>query len=404
MKILLIAADYPWPETGGSRVRLANTVAALAECGDLDLLSIVPSARVDSDFAPPPPGIRLSRMLRCSVDTSPPGPLETLRASVREGAPVGLTLRPRSAVRATLKSLDPERYDLVWCFTVRAWVWAGEPHSSPTIVDIDDLEDQKILARLAIPGARRTGAARARQLLANRFARFQARQWKSVHKLIDKSAVPVVCSELDAVRSGLEHVRVVPNGYRSPEVALGRIDVGSEPTVLFQGTLRYPPNADAARFLSWEIAPRLAALVTGVRIRLVGIAPPSLVAEVGNPQLVTVVGAVAEMAEELARADLVVVPLRFGSGTRIKILEAFAHRIPVVSTSFGAEGLGLQDGVHALLADDAQGIADACASLLTDTQLRQRIVENAFALFSENFESSVVQKRVRQVAQEVAGG
>ena len=322
---------------------------------------------------------------------------------MREGAPVGLTLRPRSAVRATLKSLDPAGYDLVWFFTVRAWVWAGEPHSSPTIVDIDDLEDQKILARLGIQSSRRTGAARARQLLANRFARFQARQWKGIHQRIDNSAVPVVCSELDAVRSGLEHVRVIPNGYRSPEVALGRSDVGAEPTVLFQGTLRYPPNADAARFLSSEIAPRLASLVTGVRIRLVGVAPPSLVAEVGDPPLVTVVGPVVEMAEELARADLVVVPLRFGSGTRIKILEAFAHRIPVVSTSFGAEGLGIQDGVHALLADDAQAIAEACASILTDPQLRQTIVENAFALFSEQFESSVVQKRIRQVAEEVAG-
>lgn len=400
MRILLIAADYPWPETGGSRVRLANTVNALAECGDLDLFSIVPSTRDHSDFAPPPAGVRLSRTLRCVVDTSPPGPVEMFRASLLEKAPVGLTLRPRTAVRAALKSLDPGRYDLVWCFTVRAWVWAGEPHSSPTVVDIDDLEDQKILARLAIPDRRRTGVARARQLLSDRFARFQVRQWEGIHRRIDNFAVPVVCSELDGARSGLEHVRVVPNGYRTPETALGRSEVGAVPTVMFQGTLRYPPNADAASFLSSEIAPRLAALVPGVRIRLVGVAPPSLEAQVGNPPLVTVVGSVPDMADELARADLVVVPLRFGSGTRIKILEAFAHRIPVVSTSFGAEGLGLEHGVHVLIADDAAGIAEACASLLTDNQLRQTIVDNAYALFSEHFESSVVQKRIRQIAEE----
>jgi glycosyltransferase involved in cell wall biosynthesis len=173
---------------------------------------------------------------------------------------------------------------------------------------------------------------------------------------------------------------------------------------MFQGTLRYPPNGDAARFLASEIAPRLDALVAGVQVRLVGVVAPSFAAEVSNQPLVTVVGAVPEIVDELARADLVVVPLRFGSGTRIKILEAFAHRIPVVSTSLGAEGLGLADGVHILLADDAPGIAEACACLLSDAELRQSIVDNAFALFSERFESSIVQKQIRQLAEEVSGG
>jgi glycosyltransferase involved in cell wall biosynthesis len=325
-----------------------------------------------------------------------------LLASVRKNTPLELTLKPSRAVRQALANLDPRNYDLGWCFTVRAWVWSGEPHSGPTIVDIDDLEDQKILARLAIPSPRSVGVARIRQKLGDRLARFRARQWKSLHRRIGKVAVPVVCSDLDAVRSGLEHVRVIPNGYKSPGIPLGRTDVGPAPVVMFQGTLRYPPNGDAARFLASEIAPRLAERVPGVQVRLVGVVAPSFAAEVSHSPLVTVVGPVPAMAEELARADLVIVPLRFGSGTRIKILEAFAHRIPVVSTSLGAEGLGLRNGVHLLLADDASGIADACASLLSNTNLRQKIVENAHALFSECYESSVVQKRIRQVAEDVA--
>ena len=408
VRILVIAADYPWPETGGSRLRLANTVTALAECGDVDLLSIVPTTRPDSDFAEPPEGVRLSRVVRCTVDTTPPGPVGMLRAALNLNphtkAPLGLTLSPGAAVRAAYESLDPRSYDLVWCFTVRAWVWAGEPHSRPTIVDIDDLEDQKILARLRIPRPRASGPARARQILATAFSRFEARQWSRLHRRIDEVGIPVVCSELDGQRSGLEHVRVIPNAFKSPDNALGKTEVGESPTVMFQGTLRYPPNADAARFLESDIAPRLAELLAErpLRVRLVGITPESLATEVANPPLVTVVGPVPDMADELARADLVVVPLRFGSGTRIKILEAFAHRIPVVSTSFGAEGLDLKDGVHLLIADDAQGIAEACASLLSDMQLRQTIAENAFALFSERYESSVVQNQIRRLAEEFA--
>jgi glycosyltransferase involved in cell wall biosynthesis len=405
VRILLIAADYPWPETGGARLRLANTVAALAECGELDLLSIVPSMRDSSDFVPPPEGLHLSRIVRCPVDTNPPGLVAMLLASVRNKAPFELTLKPSRAVRGALKNLDIRSYDLVWYFTVRAWVWSGEPHVGPTIVDIDDLEDQKILARLETTSRRRTaGAANFRQMIADRFARFRAMQWRNLHRRIDKVAVPVVCSDLDARRSGLEHVRVIPNGYKSPGKPLGRTDVGTPLVVMFQGTMRYPPNSDAARFLASEIAPLLATSVAGVQVRLVGVATPSFAAEVSDPPLVTVVGAVAEITEELARADLIVVPLRFGSGTRIKILEAFAHRIPVVSTSLGAEGLGLAHGVHLLIADDASGIAEACASLLSDPKMREMIVENAHALFCERYEASVVQAQIRQLVGDVAQG
>ena len=78
----------------------------------------------------------------------------------------------------------------------------------------------------------------------------------------------------------------------------------------------------------------------------------------------SVVGRVPDIADELARADLVVVPVRYGSGTRLKIIEAFAQRVPVVSTTLGAEGLDVADGVHLLLGDTASALAEACARLL----------------------------------------
>jgi len=118
---------------------------------------------------------------------------------------------------------------------------------------------------------------------------------------------------------------------------------------------------------------------------------------------VTLVGQVPDMADELAVADLVVVPLRFGSGTRLKVLEAFAHRIPVVSTTLGAEGLGVEDGVHLLLADTSDGLAEACARLLDDEGLRQRLVERAHDLFRLHFTDEVVGAQVAELARRVAG-
>ena len=107
-----------------------------------------------------------------------------------------------------------------------------------------------------------------------------------------------------------------------------------------------------------------------------------------RPPAVTVVGTVPAMEPELARADVAVVPIRYGSGTRLKILESFAHRVPVVSTTIGAEGLEVVDGVHLLLADDPDAFAAACQRLLTEPDLRKRLVDAAEELYRERFERS----------------
>ena len=217
--------------------------------------------------------------------------------------------------------------------------------------------------------------------------------------------VTVVCSELDAERAragGVPRVEVVANAYRLVSDPVGRIQVSDPPTVLFQGTLRYPPNAEAARFLVREVGPHLRRLVPDVRIRLVG-TPAAGLASLGDPPAVTLVGQVPDIADELARADLVVVPLRFGSGTRLKVLEAFAQKVPVVSTTLGAEGLGVQDGVHLLLADTPEGLAEACARLLADEALRERMVEQAHQLFCLQFAEEIVAGQVAALARQVAG-
>ena len=397
MRALVVAADYPWPEIGGSRIRLANTVTALAGLGEVDLLSIVPSTR--TDFADPPAEARLSRFEICTVDPRRPGLGQQVRTLLGRTHPVFLPAVDLPRVHDALTRFATGKYDVVWFFTVRAWVWAGEPPSS--IVDIDDLEDQKILAREALKSRSGQFEPGMRQRLASKFWAHEANRWVRLHRQINDTCTPVVCSELDARRSQLSRVVVIPNGYREPSEPLGRIAVGSTPTVLFQGSLRYPPNLDAAKFLASEIAPRLAGLVPGVQVRLVGLAPPALEQDLDS-EIVTLVGMVPEMSDELARADVVVVPLRFGSGTRIKILEAFAHGIPVVSTSLGAEGLDVRDGVHLLIADEPEDIAKACARLFSETGLRETIAANSSEIFHEKYEAKIVEAQILELAMKVA--
>ena len=133
-------------------------------------------------------------------------------------------------------------------------------------------------------------------------------------------------------RSGLANVVVVPNTYERPERPVGHVEVGKPAVVLFQATFDYAPNVDAAEWLVTEVAPRLRARLPDVEVRLVGTPVPGVQRQ-HRPPAITVVGVVPAMEPELARADIAVVPIRYGSGTRLKILESFAHRVPVVSTT-----------------------------------------------------------------------
>jgi glycosyltransferase involved in cell wall biosynthesis len=274
-------------------------------------------------------------------------------------------------------------------------------------LDLDDLEDFKIRYRLEHRPARPRGLlGAARSAMAGAVSKDEARRWERLQRRASaKMAATIVCSDLDADRArstGIDHVEVIPNAVRPTAPARQPGAAPHAPTILFQGLLTYPANADAAVFLVNEVLPLLRSLVPEIRVRLVGVAPATVRA-LGDPPRVTVVGHVASMDPELQRADLVVVPLRFGSGTRIKIIEAFANRIPVVSTSLGAEGLGADDGRHLLLADSPSALAAACARVIEDERLRVRLVDSAYALFAEKFSSDAAELRIAQLVTRLHG-
>jgi len=382
------------------------TLRGLRRCGPTELLSVISKFR--TEFGDPEEAAGLDKVERFGLDNRIPQGVGVVPTLYRPDMPLGMAWRDRPMVTRAADRFMSGRYDLIWFFGIRQWVLTGERSPAPTVIDLDDLEDQKILARLSVPRlGDRTVVGRARQLGARLVSQEEVRRWQRLQRKASRAGVTtVVCSEIDARRvtaSGVEHVSVVPNGYLAVTDPVGRVAVGSPPTVLFQGLLVYPPNADAAQWLALEVGPALRSLDPAVQIRLVGDHRPDL-DFLDDPPRVTLTGRVPAIASELARADVVMVPLRYGSGTRLKILEAFAHGIPVVSTPLGAEGLDLVDGVHLLVAETASGLAAACHRLLTEPQLRRDIVANARAHFLERFQSSVIEADIERLARRLADG
>ncbi len=398
MRTLVIAGEYPWPENSGSRMRLATTLRALCQCGPTELVSIVPRGR--RDFEPPEEGLDLARVGRITFDDRPPAGVRRASSVLRVRTPLEFPWPDGPKLTRALSRFARGPYDLVWYFGVRPWRLVGGTEAAPVVVDLDDLENHKIAARLSTSpsvGDLKTGLRRraARALSAE-----EMRRWTRLYRRAGQGTTTVVCSRIDADRAaaaGLPRVEVVPNGYRLVAEPLGKVAVGSPPTILFQGTLRYPPNADAARYLIEDVQPAIARVLPDTVVRLVGVATPAIAA-LGDRPGVTVVGQVPDIDTELARADVVLVPIRFGSGTRLKILEAFAHRIPVVSTSLGAEGLDAVDEHHLLIADTPNAIAAACARLLEDEELRARLVDNAHRLFVARYQADRVHDAVKRIA------
>lgn len=150
-------------------------------------------------------------------------------------------------------------------------------------------------------------------------------------------------------------------------------------SLLFIGSMDYLPNADGVEYFCQSVLPLLRGMVPPFKLRVAGHGAEPQVLALGRHPEVQMVGMVPDVTPEYAKAGVVVVPLRAGSGTRIKILEAFSYRRPVVSTTIGAEGLHVTHDQHLLIADTPEEFASACARLMTDRGLRERLVDNAFA-------------------------
>jgi glycosyltransferase involved in cell wall biosynthesis len=215
-----------------------------------------------------------------------------------------------------------------------------------------------------------------------------ARTW-----LCDADAV-VAASPADAeslaARAGLRSVGVVPNSVQPPGQ---QPEAPGEDRMLFLGNLTYGPTRAAAQLLADEILPAVRQRRPAATLDLVGAhdgALDKLAAVAG----VRVIGPVGDVAPCYATADVVVVPLRHGAGTRIKLLEAFAHRRPVIATPVAATGLDL-DGDELVLAESVDEIADAVVRVLADPEGAAAMVDRAARVVERGYSAPAVARLVR---------
>jgi glycosyltransferase involved in cell wall biosynthesis len=172
------------------------------------------------------------------------------------------------------------------------------------------------------------------------------------------------------------------------------------PLVVFVGAMDWEPNVDAVEFFCRDIWPMVRAKVPEAKFRIVGRNPVRRVQQLADASI-EVTGRVPSVIDHLRDAAVVVVPLRIGGGTRLKIYEAMAAGKAVVSTSVGAEGLDVHDGRDIVLADEVPAFADAVCRLLSDEEARKRL-ELAAPKLAASYDWSAVAARFESALQQLA--
>ena len=364
-RALFLAPEAPYPLEGGGALRSASLLQYLACTHDVDVIVFRQPGAPDpvKEF---PPGIAR----RVSViDLPPTGSGPAARAGrnavrvLRRVPPLvdrfsGFGAQIRAAVAAEHYAVGMIEH--FWC----APYWREiAPACARTVLDLHNVE--------SVLHARCAEADAGAEAFAHRVFARAALQ-------LERACLPhfsqiLTASECDAAlareRAPQAHITVYPNAIPLPPLPATDCDQA----VVFSGNLEYHPNQSAVRFFRQQIWPRLRERWPGLVWRLVGKNPHAVRQWTAGDPRIEVRGPVPNAIEELARSRVAVAPILAGSGTRLKILEAWAAGVPVVSTRLGAEGLPVEDGRHLLLADTGPAFAETVSRLLESRQLCEQL-------------------------------
>lgn len=379
-KLLFISPVTLFPQDRGQRVRIANMIRACANV--FSVTTVLPQAVDDVE--------REQTKALCSEVIEVPGSrlqvgsvtrvLMSFRAIERLD-PVRCNMIAR--FRAKLGELDLDAYDLIWVERRDLLQIVGS-YIRKTVVDLDDIEHKKKWAELAFRSSlveQLRGVPRVLGLLASEIL------------VTSRAKAVLVCSENDEAylrRCGVRQARAVPNGTSMLPINAAIARSEQDVAAVFLGNIEYSANADALRWFGNDIAPLLAAAGCRVSVTVVGNAP----ADIASFSTALIFkGFVKDLSAELQLYDVAIAPLRFGGGTKLKVLDVLASGLPLVTTSVGAEGLGLRNEIEALIADDAKSFATGVIRLANNAALRRRLSECAISRMRQFYTWDAVVER-----------
>jgi len=399
MRALFVSTYFPEhaENVNGTYQRMEMFVEAFCQLADLEMLFLVPSSVDVSPSSVARHQKRLSEQWGKAINLNLCHKTEVpkLRSRTNKLASVvKLDAQPDFAgvsgpkVREVLSRALQSQPDFVFVHRMTSMVPFLEMKdlSSPVILDLDDVEHLKMWRR-----CRNCENAKERFLYLSRIpVLFMAER-----KAICRARQAYVCStkDRDYLRSMFRtsSVELIPNSARSGAM----LPLPEQPTLLFLGSYRYRPNAEAAEFLIDRVWPLIHQLRPDAHLIIAGAEPEKIQCRRAPSPNIEFCGFVEDLESLYRRSRVVTAPILTGGGTRIKLLEAAFYGRPMVATSVGAEGLLFQNGREIFLRDDPQSFAQACLKLLNNSLLCKKMAGLANAIVRRHYERSRIVELIR---------
>ena len=390
MRILFLAFEVPYPLDRGGRIKTFHYLKALACNHQVSLVVLTRTQACVEKLD------RLRSMLSLVDVHSIPIDLSRFRKarlafnSLWRSEPVVMSLYANAeGKRLVERLLDDGHFDWVYADHLHMAQYVPDPARALTLLDQHNVESV-ILRRFADRQSLRPVRwfARREQRKMSRYEAEMCRRFDAIW----------VTTEVDRelIRPWLlpqQHVDVMPigvdTGYFQPDSRKR-----DPQTVISVGTLSWPPNADSVLWFYDDIFSLVKKQVPDTKFVIVGANPPPSIRQLAEDPCVEVTGWVDDIRPYMARSTVMVVPLRGGSGMRVKILNALATGLPVVSTSVGCEGIAVTPGSDILVADSADAFIEQIVVLFKAPQLQRRLSENGVRLIQERYSWNAIYRQI----------
>lgn len=390
-RALVTLPDVASPPDSGRRLRSWSVLEALSRYFDLDVVFVLDHDLPIATPVPPTAGdVRWTRIaLRAAPNVVAAGGL------VLGLLPWWLANRDwRSARRDLSEWVRPEGYDFVWYGGIgHGLLLSSLIRGRRSVVDFDDVESAKW-----------EGYLRRRPSTVGQVAEYVQRvielpMWRRVERRAARLVDTVIVSAPEDIvtlhRLGITDVRVLPNVYPDPGIPMDRRPV-DPPVLAMVANFRHGPNGEAAHILAADVLPALRDVFPAARVRLIGRGAEAVGALAALPG-VDVLGPVPDIAPHLRDVIASVMPIRYGGGTRLKALEAFAFGVPVISTRVGVHGLDAVDGETYLRAETPRQFVECVRRLHRDRQLAERLSAAARRHYEGRFTPAAVSTAVERI-------
>ncbi|HEV2731171.1 MAG TPA: glycosyltransferase family 4 protein [Terriglobales bacterium] len=399
MRVLWVKGGKLLPVDTGGKIRSFNILRRLSQDHEVTLISYYGGQRdPDYEAALPQQFLRSQVVYTAATDSDGfRGVLDYVYRLPRL-APYSVTKFTHPAVRRLIASeLSGGRFEVAICDFLAASLNFPEKLPIPCALFQHNVESA-LWRRMAATESHPLRKL-SYSLEAARMSRYERRTLGRFHHIIAVSEHDR--QQLLEMDPGCE-ITVVPTGVDTQKFQVAPPSSATPPRIVFTGSMDWEPNIDAVEYFCGQIWPRILAEFPDAIFQIVGRNPFAKVQRLASKS-VQVTGTVPSVMEYLRDATVVVVPLRIGGGTRLKIYEAMAMGKALVSTTIGAEGLDFHEGRDLLLADDASSFAEAVLLLVRDAEVRRKFEQSAVQLAAQ-FDWSVVAGQFAEVLRRIASG